>query len=309
MGGSGGGSYIPRSSDAIRRRIEEARAAERERLDSDVNGLLREFLARVNDRDADKTREQLAELQATLGESVAVQTMLFGGSVAKHTYIDGLSDVDALVVLGRAGTRGLSPQHMLDDFHRTLDDRLSRTHVESVEKGTLAVTIRYRDGSEVQLLPAVRKGSQVAIPDASGRGWRETDPRRFQKELSRQNDRLGRALIPTIKLVKSLVGDLPRQQRISGYHAEALCLDAAKKYRGETTPKALLGHVLDHASKRVLRPIQDVTGQSRTVDADLGPANNARRRLVSQALAGIGRRLEAATSLHQWKAMFGRAEE
>jgi hypothetical protein len=309
MGGSGGGGYIPRSSESIRRRIEEARAAERERLDSEVNRLLRAFLARVNDRDADKTRAQLEELQATLGESIAVQAMLFGGSVAKHTYVDGLSDVDALVVLDREGTRGLSPQNMLDDFHRTLDERLSRARVESVEKGTLAVTVRFRDGSEVQLLPAVRKGSQVAIPDASGRGWRETDPRRFQRELSRQNERLGRVLVPTIKLVKSLVGDLPRQQRISGYHAEALCLDAAKKYRGETTPKALLSQVLDHASRRVLRPIQDVTGQSRTVDADLGPADSARRRLVSQALGGIRRRLEAATSLHQWKAMFGRVEE
>lgn len=310
MGGSGGGSYIPEYSDALRRRIEEARSAERERLDSDVNALLGDFLARVNDRDGDKTREQLAELQSTLGESISVQTMLFGGSVAKHTYVDGLSDVDALVVLDRPRTRGLSSQNMLDDLHRTLDNELSRTRVESVEKGTLAVTIRYQDGSEVQLLPAVRRDSQkLAIPDASGHGWRVTDPRRFQKELSRQNERLGCALVPTIKLVKSLMGDLPRQQRISGYHAEALALDAAKKYRGEATPKALLGHVLDHASKRVLRPMQDVTGQSQTVDGDLGPANNARRRLVSQALAGIGRRLEAATSLHQWKAMFGRGEE
>ena len=309
MGGGGGGGYTPKILELIQQRLDEARAAEQERLDSSVNELLQDILARFNDRNAEQTQERIQEVQDVLGETADIDSLLFGGSVAKHTYVDGLSDVDALVVLDRDGTRGFSPQTALDDFHKALEDGLPTASVSSVEKGDLAVTIRYRDGGELQLLPAVRKGASVAIPDASGSGWNQTNPKRFQKDLTRQNDRLNRALVPTIKLMKSLIADLPKQQRISGYHAEALCLDAASGYRGPKTPKALLSHVLDHASKRVLAPIKDVTGQSRTVDGDLGKANSTQRRLASQALAGVKRRLEAATSRRQWAAMFGRVEE
>jgi hypothetical protein len=274
-----------------------------------VNALLQDFLAQITDRDADETRNRVGEVAEALGEATQIETLLFGGSVAKHTYVDGLSDVDALVVLDREGTRGLSPQQVLDKFQAELRDKISAKEVESVDRGDLAVTVRYRDGTELQLLPAVRSGSKIAIPDSSGTGWNQTNPKRFQRELSRQNERLNNALVPTIKLIKSLVGDLPAQQRLSGYHTEAVCLDAARSFRGPKTPRALLIHVLDHAAQRVRRPIRDVTGQSRNVDGYLGSANSARRRLVSQALASLGRRLEAATSINQWRAMFGRSEK
>lgn len=304
-GGGGGGHYLPPSSDAMKRRVEAAREAELERLSFDVDALLQQFLSQINDRDAEEIQKRLAEITELLGDTAEIEALLFGGSVAKHTYVDGLSDVDALVILNRDGTQGLSPQKVLSDFHAQLSKSPPGKDVVSVEKGDLAVTIKYQDGSEVQLLPAVRSGSTVSIPDSSGKGWNQTSPRAFQKALSTQNERLGRALVPTIKLVKSLIGDLPKQQRLTGYHAEALALDAAKGYRGAKTPRALLAHVLDHASKRVLKPIGDVTGQSRSVDAYLGSANSTERRLVSEALSGIRRRLDSATSIHQWKALFG----
>jgi len=120
---------------------------------------------------------------------------------------------------------------------------------------------------------------------------------------------LNSSLVPTIKLVKSLVADLPKQQQITGYHVEALALDAARRYRGTMIPKSLLMHVLGHAAERVSSPIRDVTGQSRNVDDYLGAANSPQRRLVSQALSAIRRRLEAATSVAQWTAMFGEVEK
>ena len=147
--------------------------------------------------------------------------------------------------------------------------------------------------------PEISSGKLVKIPDSSGTGWNETNPRVFQQQLTKQNERLNGALIPTIKLVKSLISDLPKQQRLTGYHIEALALDAAKGYRGPMTPKTMLFHVLDHTAMRSRMPISDISGQSRNVDAYLGKPNSTQRKLASQAIAGLRRRLDAATSIAQ----------
>lgn len=308
MGGGGSGGYSPPKPDVLQRKIEKAREENQQKLDADINRLLQRKLAQYNDRDVRATQNRLEHLEDVLGEGFDIDSLLFGGSVAKHTYVDGLSDVDALVVLNQEGTQGLSAQGVLGRIYDQIDEAIDRAGVESIDMGSLAVTICYSDGSEVQLLPAVRDRRGLKIPDASGQGWKKTNPHAFQQELTRQNQRLNSGLIPTIKLVKSLVSDLPIQQRLTGYHIESLALDAARNYRGPSTPKALLDHVLGHAEGRVREPIPDVTGQSKNADDYLGARNSAQRRLVSQALGGIRRRLNAATSIAQWKAMFERSE-
>lgn len=308
MAGTGGG-YIPQFSDSLKDKLERAREVEKRRLDQDVDRMLREELIRYNDRDTAKTNDRLADIMEALGKDVDIETLLLGGSVAKHTYVDGLSDVDALIILEGGKAKLDPPQEILDRFHQLLQEKLSRKDIESVSKGALAVTVQYRDASEVQLLPAVRSRDVISIPNASAGGWNSTNPATFRKEITRYNERLNGALVPTIKLVKSLVSDLPKQQQATGYHIEALALDGARRYKGPATPKALLISILRHAAENVVQPIKDVTGQSRNVDDYLGPANSSERRLVSQALSGIQRRLNAATSVAQWRAMFGKVEK
>jgi hypothetical protein len=308
-GSGGGGGYMPPSSEALQRKIEKARQDEQLRLDADVNQFLQRELALYNDRDIAQTQARLDKIAELLGDEMEIDNLLFGGSVAKHTYVDGLSDVDALVVLDRSDTRGLSADKVLSEFHEKLSESHPRQDVASIDKGMLAVTVRFKDGSEVQLLPAIRSGKLIKIPDSSGTGWNETNPRVFQQQLTKQNERLNGALVPTIKLVKSLISDLPKQQRLTGYHIEALALDAAKNYRGPMTPNAMLSHVLNHAATRSRMPISDISGQSRNVDDYLGKPNSTQRKLASQAIAGIRRRLDAATSIAQWKAMFGGIEK
>jgi hypothetical protein len=305
MGGSGGSRYTGPSSPALSQRLDNIREQERARLEKNIGDYLRKLLVRFNDRDREKIAARLEAIQKLLGQDVKIEQFLFGGSVAKHTEVDGLSDIDALVVLDREDLRGKSAQEMLDAFHKTLQDQLSRADVVSVEKGRLAVTVVYRDKTEIQLLPALRSGQTLSIADADGKSWNDTRPRVFQRKLTQANQQLDQSLIPAIKLVKALVGSLPEKKQVSGYHIEAMAVDAAKGYQGNKTPKALLLHILRHASERVLTPIKDASGQSRTVDAYLGKAESVPRRVASQALSGIARRLDAASSLGQWEAIFG----
>lgn len=101
--------------------------------------------------------------------------------------------------------------------------------------------------------------------------------------------------------MKSIVSNLPDDIKPIGYHIESLSLEATKGYRGPKTVKSVLLHVLTAASTLVLRPIADLTSQSRHVDSNLGSKNSERRVRLSHALAGIARRMNAATTVDRWK--------
>src|SRR5258708_6375018 len=119
MGGGGGGRYDGPSSNRAEARIQEARERERERLDFDVNALLNQVLASFNSRDRNLTQRRLDDLQNLVGQDAQVDRILFGGSVAKHTEVDGLSDIDALVILDRDDLRGLSATQVREAFFKT----------------------------------------------------------------------------------------------------------------------------------------------------------------------------------------------
>ena len=102
MGGGGGGSGGSfgggQGLERLRERAEEQAA--RAQFDSEVNARLDEELRSLNNRDVELVRRRLDELEEALGDEVdEIDRMLFGGSIAKHTFVDGLSDVDVLVML------------------------------------------------------------------------------------------------------------------------------------------------------------------------------------------------------------------
>lgn len=305
MGGSGARYTSPPTSDAIQRKVERAEEKERERLNGEVDHLIERLLARYNKRDTEQVSERLGQIEETLGEIANVETLLYGGSVAKHTAVDGVSDVDALVILDRGRDARESPEFLIEAFRRLLQIKLPRSEVTRVDKGGLAVTVKYKDGEEVQLLPALRSGQAVFIASLDGKKWRQTRPQTFQQTLTRANAQMNRNLVPTIKLIKSMLASLPKQKQLTGYHVEALAVDAARSYEGPKTPRHLLLHVLGHSAQRVLRPISDVTGQSRGVDEYLGDTESVPRRNVSQALGALKRALGAANTLSQWRAVLG----
>lgn len=298
----GGTSYFPskpkRLQDLIRQTQE---GTEQKRLESDVNQYLQQLLMKLNDRNLEKVHEYIDEIVRILGEDHEIDKFLFGGSVAKHTFVDGLGDIDALVVLSKEDLEGKTPREVLQAFLVSLQGGLTHDEVAVIDKGNLAVTVTYTDGTEIQLLPALRHAREVFIADANGNDWKAINPKAFQRELTRANERLNNSLVPSIKLVKSIFSALPEDIRPTGYHVESLSLEATKGYRGPKTLKSLLLHILTAASARVLRPIADITNQSRNVDAYLGKTNSDQRVKLSLAIAGIARRMNAASTHDRWK--------
>lgn len=302
MGGSGGTSPSRTREEAEQARREVLRALEEQEQVAEVNAALGKYLAGINARDVELTRERLDAIVEALGGLVeSIDKLLFGGSVAKHTYVDGLSDVDALVVVDADNA---SPADLRDRFARLLRGRLGTDGIESVHAGDLAVTIRYKDGSEIQLLPAVERDGRTSIASRDGTEWRQIRPRAFAKKLTEVNARLSGTAIPTIKLAKSLIAGLPKESRLSGYHVEAIAVDAFKDYTGKRDRASLLSHLIDHASVAVRRPIADLTGQSVHVDANLGPANSEKRKSISTSLARLATETSSLRSAQDVKTLF-----
>ena len=150
---------------------------------------------------------------------------------------------------------------MLESLERQVRVNLNLGDVDTIWRGNMAVTVTYRDGTEVQLLPALRQGDTVAVPDAESGGWRVSKPRLFRERLTAANNQTGGVLVPAVKVIKAINDGLPKQRRLSGYHIEALAVDSAAGYKGDRSVRDVVLHVLQHSSERVLRPITDVTGQ------------------------------------------------
>ncbi|MCE5187412.1 MAG: nucleotidyltransferase [Planctomycetaceae bacterium] len=302
--GSGGGGFFPskpRGVDDLLRQTQED-DAERE-LNSEVNQFLQELLADVNSRDVRKTQQQLEDIQEIVGKEVQLEGFLFGGSVAKHTYVDGLSDIDVLAIVNKEKWLKKNPEQILRILHRYLEDKLTADKVASVEKGRLAITVNYHDGTQIQVLPAIRSGEKVFINKPGG-GWNETTPGTFRTALTRMNSKLQNMVIPTIKLAKAIIANLPEQKQTSGYHTESLAIEVFKDYKGPCTGKAMLQHYFENAGPRILASIKDITNQSRIVDSYLGAENSVQRKVVADGYGSISRRLNGLYTLDQWKKVF-----
>lgn len=293
MGGSsGGGGWGGASPEDLG---EALRAAKERTVDAvyevECAEYLNSLLPLINNRDADLVNRRLDEVAAALERKLDGELeLLLGGSVSKHTYVDGLSDVDALVLVDNTELADSSPAKVQGYMAQRLRARFREIEVKV---GQLAITLDFPDIS-IQLLPALREGDRIRIADASGQRWAEIRPREFARVLTAVNQEQGGKVVPTIKLAKSLLAGLPEQHRLSGYHVESLAVDVFRGYAGPRTLRAMLRHFFDTASQRVLTPIVDRTGQSVHVDDDLGPQESMPRQLRSAALSRVARRLAAA---------------
>jgi hypothetical protein len=307
MGGSGGRNFfIGRNPEQVKvdLRKEEEKTHD-QAFDTQIAERLGEFLGDANRRDAGAISAAIGEIKNALGADIEGNVdPILGGSVRKRTYVDGISDIDTLLILRDPKLKSLSPQEVLAYFEQKAREQLSDWEVS---RGNLAITLR-KEGMEIQVLPAVREEGKTHIPSARGDRWSDINPEGFFRKLTETNQKLGGKVVPVIKLAKIINSQQPEALQLTGYHVESLAIESFKTYSGPLNPKAMLEHFFDTSRALVLAPIRDKTGQSVHVDAYLGPAKSKNRKEVSAALDRIHRRMKNADVLHsedQWLEPFG----
>lgn len=310
MGGGGsGGPFIRRTPEQLRdivRKSEDKTIVAA--FEADLSRMFGELLGEFNSRDAPTVSARLGEIKAAMQDNLEGSfDQLFGGSVAKHTYVDGLSDIDSVMLINDSDLESKSPQIALERIVHAIRARLKGE--ATVEHGRMAVTVTYPDGMVIQLLPAIKSADgRLHVPSSRRDAWSAINPTTFREVLTRRNQECAGKLVPTIKLAKAVNGQLPAVQRLSGYHMESLGIAAFKNYKGAMTTSAMLPVFFERARVLLLSPIRDSTGQSVHVDEYLGPTNSAARIALSHLMSRLARRMRNATaagSKAQWRALFG----
>ena len=206
-----------------------------------------------------------------------------GGSWKKHTYIDGLSDVDCLFILNSPEFSGESPKHLNDELKTLLQEKLGNR--AKVERGNLSLKITYENVPDLQILLALRNDKGLRIPSGDQDSWSGViNPEKFAKQLTETNKSLNGNVIPVIKIVKGAVIGTGINPDMKGYHVEALAVEIFQGYQGEQTKKAMLEYFFLKASEMVRKPIKEISGQSQYVDDYLGDSGSAERENVSREL-------------------------
>lgn len=307
MSGSGGG--FSSSSDPLESagKIRKAEEETQDKIyDNDVNGFLDEELKSINERPVDKIKVHLDTVKKAIESEVeGFLELNFGGSVSKHTYIDGLSDIDSLMVINNSELANMSPKEVLDHFITSLKKRLPETEIS---KGNLAITIKFSDKLEIQILPALKTSTGYKIADASGNNnWSNVvRPQNFAEKLTQVNRANNNKVVPIIKIAKSIISSFPENRQLSGYHTESLAIEIFKTYSGPQQLKSMLKHFFKECTSKVFTKIIDATGQSRHVDDYLGDNNSVNRKMVSDSISYVYRKIQNADgsrNLDLWKSL------
>ena len=197
--------------------------------------------------------------------------------------------------------KNVSPKGLQEDFFKLLQTRFPHTEIS---KGELAVTVKFSD-YEIQLLPALRENGRIRIANRENKGWSPPiNVSAFTRKLTKINQINGKKVVPVIKLAKNLFSRLPQQYQLSGYHVEALAVDAFATYNGRYTLYDMTKHLLDYSTKRVLTPMNDVTGQSGVIDSYLGATNSLHRQHLSHYIRDIAGRFSGSDATSVTKELF-----
>ncbi len=296
MGGSGGGGFFYESKpEEIAQKIRnEEEKSQNSVYETSITALMRDLLSVVNDRDTDSIQRHLTTIEGAVHKDIEGYIDLrYAGSVAKHTYVDGLSDIDSIAILNDCDLVNATPNEVKKHFYDKLCERLPSTDIRI---GNLAVTIKFSSGIEIQILPAMKDETGIRIPSSRrSNEWSHIiKPDKFALALRYTNTHTSGKLVPVIKLAKSIIASFPESRKISGYHVESLAIEVFGQYTGEKKLKPMLKHFFSEAAKYVLAPIKDKTGQSVHVDDYLGETNSLIRKMVADSMSTVARKMQNA---------------
>ena len=307
---SGGGGSTGSSRNYKKQLKETKNDSQDAAFDTEVNGMMNDRLRDYNNRDSEKYRARLDAIKDIIDANLDGEILLkFGGSVSKHTYVDGLSDADILLLIHKSDLSDHLPDKVMSYVKNELSGKLRE--VEEIKTGSMAVTIRFKDGCEIQLIPAVRTQTGYKVPTKNSNEWSKVvHPDRFANKLTAINQSSGGKVIPVIKLAKGVISNLPEDQQLTGYHVESLAIEVFKKYPTDmpNTPKVMLKYFFEQASKRVTTPITDSSGQSVHTDDYLKAVNSPDRLRAQRTLQRIHTSMQNADNLRSrdaWDKILG----
>jgi lambda repressor-like predicted transcriptional regulator len=306
MGGSGGYGF-GRAHDSAWQPADLENSLQHTRqqvAEAELASVFADALSKINQIDTEALNLHKEEiLKALQSEFEDASDLRGGGSYTRHTYVNGLSDVDILIDLGAYSSSSIphkaDSRAVLADMERRLRQRFPHTHIES---GRMAVTIRFSDGLELQVLPAFRYHSGYKIPNPQGSGWTITRPQVFAKLLRERNAEIGGKVLPCIKLAKQVCNN--KGVEIKSYHLENMVLKAFEHYTGSRSEEEMLRHLFNQAKVLVATRMKDVTGQEVYVDRYL--SNKTARNQLARQLATIEKEIIAAkVDSNVWKQLLG----
>lgn len=306
MGGGGSFDWPSKTSpnDFLRRTTSET---QRSAYQSELNNYLQDLLADFNNRDVTAIQKHLDTIVNAISKDIENKIeLIYGGSIKKHTYVDGLSDVDILAIISNTDLSDSSPNEVLKYFAQKLKQRLPSTEIKT---GNLAITVRFEGDHVIQILPALATKTGVRIASVSDNNWSNVvRPDAFATKLTQVNQKNGGKVVRIIKLYKAINDQMPKEVKLSGYHIESLAINAFKNYQGKQNYKEMLIHFTDYSSQNLKHPIKDSTGQSIHVDDYLGSSESNMRSKASASIKRILSRMklaDSAASVERWKELMG----
>lgn len=260
--------------------------------EAEVAAVFRDALAQINQIDTEALNKHKEEIfQALKSTFEEADVLVGGGSYSQHTYVNGISDVDMLFVLDTFSASKIpnkeNSKAVLADIEKRIRQRFPNSEIKS---GRMAVTIKFKDGLELQVLPAFRYHSGYRVPDYRGAGWVESRPKVFTELLQKRNKEMGGQLAPCIKLAKQICEN--QGLEVKSYHLSNMAVKAFEQYSGPRSHEAMLRHLFNKTKELTATRMRDITGQGAYVDNYL--TSKAQRIRLAQQLGAVEQQIAGA---------------
>ena len=242
-------------------------------------------------RDFERHMQYRNEAEDAINEGIDGSVdIVYAGSVAKGTYVEGISDVDNHVRINGTSLEKKSPAEVKAYIRQQLS---KLPNVKSVTETSKTVTVIYKDGTEMQYVPVIKTKNGYRVAD--GKRWSNVVyENRFRRDFQRTNKKCGGRLTTLIRILKKENADNPKGQRMSGHHIEVMANRIFKQAPASKTRDigVMAVYYHQHASRHIRHRMRDVTGQSTYVDKrSLGGPDSEARRVLSRRFASRARRM------------------
>ena len=244
-------------------------------------------------RDFERHMQNRNEAEDAINEGIDDSVdIVYAGSVAKGTYVEGVSDVDNHVRINGTSLENKRPAEVKAYIRQQLS---KLPNVKSVTETSRTVTVTYRDGTEMQYVPVIKTKNGYRVAD--GKRWSNVVyENRFRRDFQRTNKKCGGRLTSLIRILKTDNASDPKSQRMSGHHIEVMANRIFKQAPASKTKTlmSMYGYYQQHASRHIRHRMRDVTGQSTYVDKrSLGGPDSESRRALSRRFASRARRMNS----------------